>query len=778
MSSYEDQSGDNSDQMSLDVKDTQEVQEEEEDADEEELSAEYVVGGYHCVQIGDTFRNNRYRVIRKLGWGAFSTVWLCLDSKTSDYVAIKIVKSKKSYQESAEEEIEMLSQIQRSDPTDPFAQRVVQFLNHFKIRGPNGKHHCLVFEVLGDSLIKYMKNSHKKGISMEILKIIIRQVLQGLEYLHTKCLLIHTDIKPENILLTTDKRRVKRLHSQVIDMIGVCGETQLPTSFVSTAPAKVLKKCDTYYKQNRSASLQKLLKLNVKTNDNDVNHNVLNEEDMSELSVKLADLGNACYVYENHNSTIQTRPYRSPEVILGAAFGPSADIWSTACMAFELATGDILFDSHQSGDTSRNENHLKLILELLGPIPKTSRKGIDQIRPILSPKEWSNHCLVFEVLGDSLIKYMKNSHKKGISMEILKIIIRQVLQGLDYLHTKCLLIHTDIKPENILLTTDKRRVKRLHSQVIDVIGVCGETQLPTSFVSTASAKVLKKCDTYYKQNRSASLQKLLKLNVKTNDNDVNHNVLNEEDMSELSVKLADLGNACYVYENHNSTIQTRPYRSPEVILGAAFGPSADIWSTACMAFELATGDILFDSHQSGDTSRNENHLKLILQLLDLSQRHFELATGDILFDSHQSGDTSRNENHLKLILELLGPIPKTSRKGKNTSTQADATNLCLRLAIRYGELLMLTVGSHRVLKRVKNNGYELYDSTKRITASQCLRQPPLCNTTSIDQILINDYEWHPSVAQEFAQFLLPMLEIDSTKRITASQCLHHPWLNS
>lgn len=35
-------------------------------------------GGYHPVRIGDTF-NRRYRVVSKLGWGFFSTVWLCSD---------------------------------------------------------------------------------------------------------------------------------------------------------------------------------------------------------------------------------------------------------------------------------------------------------------------------------------------------------------------------------------------------------------------------------------------------------------------------------------------------------------------------------------------------------------------------------------------------------------------------------------------------------------------------------------------------------------------------
>ncbi len=37
-------------------------------------------GGYHPVKIDDVY-NSQYRVIRKLGWGHFSTVWLCWDEE-------------------------------------------------------------------------------------------------------------------------------------------------------------------------------------------------------------------------------------------------------------------------------------------------------------------------------------------------------------------------------------------------------------------------------------------------------------------------------------------------------------------------------------------------------------------------------------------------------------------------------------------------------------------------------------------------------------------------
>jgi hypothetical protein len=51
---------------------------ESEDENEEEPTKEYVQGGYHPVKIGDSFIG-KYKVVHKLGWGYFSTVWLCWD---------------------------------------------------------------------------------------------------------------------------------------------------------------------------------------------------------------------------------------------------------------------------------------------------------------------------------------------------------------------------------------------------------------------------------------------------------------------------------------------------------------------------------------------------------------------------------------------------------------------------------------------------------------------------------------------------------------------------
>ena len=134
-------------------------------------------------------------------------------------------------------------------------------------------------------------------------------------------------------------------------------------------------------------------------------------QDERNLQVKIADLGNACWTYHHFTEDIQTRQYRSLEVILGSGYTTSADLWSLACMAFELATGDYLFEPHSGENYTRDEDHIAHIIELLGPIPFDlamsgkysgeffSKRGqlrhINQLRPwemyeVLTEKyEWS-----------------------------------------------------------------------------------------------------------------------------------------------------------------------------------------------------------------------------------------------------------------------------------------------------------------------------------------------------------------------------------------------------
>lgn len=171
--------------------------------EEQENRDDYCKGGYHPVKIGDLFLN-RYHVTRKLGWGHFSTVWLCWDLEDKRYVALKIVKSAPHFTETAKDEIKILKAVRDGDPSNPKRNKTVQLLNDFKITGVNGVHICMVFEVLGHNLLKLILKSNYRGIPLSNVRSITRQVLEGLDYLHTECQIIHTDIKPENVSINNN----------------------------------------------------------------------------------------------------------------------------------------------------------------------------------------------------------------------------------------------------------------------------------------------------------------------------------------------------------------------------------------------------------------------------------------------------------------------------------------------------------------------------------------------------------------------------------------------
>ena len=116
---------------------------------------------------------------------------------------------------------------------------------------------------------------------------------------------------------------------------------------------------------------KKKLSLNNANNEDNINKYCFSsyEPELS-IEVKICDIGNACW-FNNHFSTIiQTRQYRSPEVILGINYNESSDIWSLACIIFELVTGDFLFNPISSEYFCKNDSHLAKFMEVCGKMPK------------------------------------------------------------------------------------------------------------------------------------------------------------------------------------------------------------------------------------------------------------------------------------------------------------------------------------------------------------------------------------------------------------------------
>jgi len=69
--------------------------------------------------------------------------------------------------------------------------------------------------------------------------------------------------------------------------------------------------------------------------------------------------------------------------------------------------------------------------------------------------------MVFEILGVNLLEIMKRYDYKGIPIPIVRRMAKQVLIGLDYLHRYCKIIHTDLKPENVIVSLTREELQEI-----------------------------------------------------------------------------------------------------------------------------------------------------------------------------------------------------------------------------------------------------------------------------------------------------------------------------
>ncbi|KAJ6228725.1 hypothetical protein M0813_08218 [Anaeramoeba flamelloides] len=388
--------------------------------------------------------------------------------------------------------------------------------------------------------------------------------------------------------------------------------------------------------------------------------------------------------------------------------------------------------------------------------------------------------MAFEFLDQkNLLSLIRQYGVNGLPIPIVKEITRQALKGLDHLHSKCKIIHTDIKPENIMLyskigniptrlkekmehaqkrtelkkqlnlqgkkinqnqninkkqreksdNNDPKQNSEEHSEsdsnsddFMNITKTGGEMtqqfihrQSKTRLIKTLNKEgnnylLKKKNKKFEKSGSGLSLTKKeqdLLLNGLNNNNEdedehekekrkKREQFLKKVTPDRIKCKIVDLGNACWYDKHFSSEIQTREYRSPEVILGHDYDWTADIWSMGCMIFELLTGEVLF-SPSKGD-------------------------------------GYSKDEDHLALIMEMFGKIPKDMLlTGKNSKKVADPND-----------------GN---LKSVKNLHF-----------------------WQLEDVLIEKYEFNQKTSQEIANFLKPMFEYDLKKRTSAKELLKHPWL--
>ncbi|KAI0344937.1 kinase-like protein [Trametopsis cervina] len=493
--------------------------------EDEEDWEDYVRGGYHPVHVGDSFSDGRYVVVRKLGWGHFSTVWLAKDTKMNRHVALKVVKSAQRYTETALDEIKLLQRlITSSTPpaqptpsnphpppspshTHPGRSHVISFLDHFKHTGPNGTHVCMVFEVLGENLLGLIKRHQNKGVPMPLVKQIAKQILLGLDYMHRCCGVIHTDLKPENVLICIDD--VESIIEAELAAQSASASAA-PTRLVGVPPSR-----------GRGG----------------------NQTPRSE-SVFITG----------------SQPLPSPS----SSYGSSSHIdrWAFSMSKIDGDAGPSKPGSLGSGGAKEHAGAAE------GGKPRASGSGSKQGRP--DPMEQAAERIQNVSLDTSPFgEKVRPGKAKAAGPSLLS----QQAPG-------------DAGPSSSSgVAPSASRPPPYSDGVAAEEGLedSGGPDLPS--VSTSAMSV------------DASMPFL-------------------EGTEKITVKIADLGNATWVEHHFTDDIQTRQYRCPEVILGARWGTSADIWSVACIIFELLTGgDYLFDPASGTRYTKDDDHIAQIIELM-------------------------------------------------------------------------------------------------------------------------------------------------------------------
>lgn len=399
----------------------------------------------------------------------------------------------------------------------------------------------MVFEVLGENLLGLIKRYQHRGVPQPIVKQIAKQVLLGLDYLHNECRIIHTDLKPENVLIC-----IEDVESVVQAELASC-PAAVPTKLVGVPPS-----------QGRLG----------------------NQTPRKE----------AMFI-------VGSQPLPSPSSSFGSS--PMLDKYGFG-MSKISGAGGANAPASSVPNTSTNAT--------AGPGPSSSQQQ-------------QQRASTAEALGEG-VGNVNLSEADRLTWEKTKA-AGPVPSGPSLLSQQ---MHQATPAPPSTGTTPSQTVIATPATTPDAAssGTREDLKISTSVMSTESFSPPRQVADGAKGKQSSSKSTERRpLSAPESEKDspssTKYNNLQDDEphqphestdgpntgepvapiagdpntlpppfpydpvsLERITVKIADLGNACWVDHHFTNDIQTRQYRCPEIILGTRWNASVDVWSAACL----------------------------------------------------------------------------------------------------------------------------------------------------------------------------------------------------
>lgn len=724
----------------------------------EEQVDEYRPGGYRRIRIGDILNSGRYQVVRKLGFGHFSTVWLVKDERRNKHVALKVVKSMYKYTQTAIDEISLLRHIQhrnRGGLAHPGRRHIVEFLDCFALHpsqdlnlGPMGldradpspRHICMTFEPLGETLLTLLKRiateddtKLKIGVPTVLVQQVVKQMLLALDFLHENCGLIHTDLKLENVIVCVE---------DVEELVCACRAEEQMTGVSPTNATRSLS-----MRGPPASNIDKRF-AHLPPGGGDWHNNDKRDREVTITGSSPLPSPMHAWGRVNVGPEVNNLALIMAQMALQRKVSSSSSGVSESSDSQQSQEEDEPTDYFGSAAVSASEPQ-----QVEQPRRHASRQTQTPIQTMQNWASSSGASSIASTHSTGTIFSMSGVSTAPTSMESSLIlgtpsspVVKQSAGSPAPLFTNFSFSSDDdderddasgsaVRLDDALVLKKKKRFSSQSDLTLtqsddgtsaaplpspslllspSVSSTADATPTPTLLSAQQPQHALhpsllstKKPSSPTSPTTTTSLPSPSSSTTTPRgrqliDHASTHlpSSLLKPQPPRIRIKIADLGNATPRSSHFTPDIQTRPYRAPEVILGYKdWDESVDVWSVGCMVFELLTSDLLFAAEE-------------------------------------KVGHYTRDDDQLAQMIELLGDFPWSRKFGGERGRQ------------------FFTSQGH--LRRVA---------------------PSKLRPWSLRAVLIQKYDYPAEQADKLCDFVLPMLALDPDERPSAAELAEHPWLD-